>query len=475
MHIYEETGIRSYNLATSGQPTALSYERLKAALANQSPKLVILDASALFFGKVSNGDEGQWRKVMNSIPWSHFMDRWNGAKTYVEEKKLEMDSIIDWLIPLLRFHTNYLTDKDDDDIELEDEALPYYRKGHVLRGIRTAAGAYWGGTFEDMLQEYVERNKVSKNGTDYSAQLQESLSDNEEKLKKIKDLCDENQCELILTKIPVHTSYLYSGHWSREKHEAVAQLADHLNIQFIDLNDFDLIDWQNDSIDGGRHMNVRGAMKVSTFLGEWLLENYEFAPEADVQLKKDWDAQLQIYKSEEKYALLQAETDFKEYLSTVKEGDYTLLAAVADTIGYQWGDELEGLFQDVTGAEISMQGKSNWAYVNVSSDGVLLDEKADSLTCSCRGKLQDGRRYSVTSKGYYVGSGASITIDGVEYVSTGRGIRFVVYDNELGCVVDSVTFDTHSDGLGASRNNYAYWDAFYEKIVNRVKLMNEVD
>ena len=475
MHIYEKTGIRSYNLGTSVQSMALSYERLKTVFDRQSPQIVVLDASSLFFMEYRNNDGTQWLKAVNEIPWSHFIDRWNAAKAYVNENNLGMDRIMDVIIPMFRFHTNYFQDEKNNDIELEDESSPYYRKGHVIIGKSVAASEYGEGTFEDMLREYTEREQLSEQNLNHFTELEENLANNEKYLIDMKELCDEKKCELILTKLPVHTSYLYSGYWSREKHDIIQRLADQMNIKFIDLNDFDLINWKTDSVDGGAHLNERGAMKASSFLGEWLQNNYEFTTDIDAQLKKAWDSQLQMYNNEVEYTLLQTETDLKEYFSRVKQGNYTLFAAVSETIGCQWGGELEELFRDLTGSSMSMQDKEQWAYVNVSSDGALLDEMEDSLTCIRKGKLPNGKSYSVTSNGFYAGSSASILIDNVEYASTGRGIRFVVYDNELECVVDSVTFDTHSASLKASRNNSSYLDAFNRNIVNRAKLMNEVD
>lgn len=466
MCIYENTGIRSYNLATSGQSLSLSYERIKAALNQQSPQLVILDASALYFSENSNVEETSWEKVINSIPWSHISDKWNIAKAYATEKNLGINGIVENLIPLLRFHTNYANIWKKRDIELEDESLPYYRKGHVMIGRSVASGDYWGGTFEEMLQDYIARQEISENGIDDFSRFRINNSNNEKYLIKIKNMCIDNGCELVLTKIPVHTSYFYGSYWSNEKHEQIDELADRLDIKFIDLNDMDLIDWQTDSVDGGAHLNERGAMKVSNFWGKWLEDNYEFEEDIKNQWKEIWDKQLRVYNLENKYAILQTETDLSEYFMRVEQEDFTLFCAVSDTIGYQWGSELDELFQKLAGANVDMTEKGQWAYINISSNGVLIDETADSLTCNCQGKFSGGKSYSVLSTGWYAGGSASISIDEVEYASTGRGIRLVAYDNELQCVVDSVTFDTHSENLQANRDNFSYQKEFYEAIVN---------
>ena len=64
MQVYRATNIRSYNLATAGQPLLLSYHRLKSAFKEQSPKVVILDASACFYVTSNNGDK-RWLKAIS--------------------------------------------------------------------------------------------------------------------------------------------------------------------------------------------------------------------------------------------------------------------------------------------------------------------------------------------------------------------------------------------------------------------------
>ena len=56
MKIYEDTGIVSYNLATSGQPLECSYFLLKEAFKTQSPKVVFLDAGRILNGEGNNNN-----------------------------------------------------------------------------------------------------------------------------------------------------------------------------------------------------------------------------------------------------------------------------------------------------------------------------------------------------------------------------------------------------------------------------------
>ena len=61
--IYDEAGIRSYNLASNNQPLWVSYYWLREALNYQSPKVVVLDCYMLFFDQ--NIEEDQVRQALD--------------------------------------------------------------------------------------------------------------------------------------------------------------------------------------------------------------------------------------------------------------------------------------------------------------------------------------------------------------------------------------------------------------------------
>ena len=67
------------------------------------------------------------------------------------------------------------------------------------------------------------------------------------------------------------------------------------------------INWQTDSYDGGDHLNLQGAEKVTDYLGEYLKENYDFSGSAAGKKTEDrWNAGL------------------KEYLQCIRYGSGTL-------------------------------------------------------------------------------------------------------------------------------------------------------
>ena len=59
-----------------------------------------------------------------------------------------------------------------------------------------------------------------------------------------------------------------------------------------------------------------------------------------------------------------------------------------------------------------------------------------------QGKTPDGNLYTLISGGAYLGDLSSCMLEGTEYSSNERGLNIVVYDNKLGKVVDTASFDT---------------------------------
>ena len=142
---------------------------------------------------------------------------------------------------------------------------------------------------------------------------------------------------------------------------------------------------------------------------------------------------------------------FADYLSKLKDSDYTILLAVQDdgfsAINNSLAQSLQAL-----GIKTKISGKlyqhSYYAVLSPDRDPV---EEASEQELNHLGKLSDGTMYQITSRGMLTGDPvASILIDGQEWSMNRRGMNFVVYDNAQHKVVDTVCFDT-SSGLYAYR------------------------
>ena len=93
-----------------------------------------------------------------------------------------------------------------------------------------------------------------------------------EYLDKMQALCKDNGIQLILIKSPSEDPY-----WYQEWDAQVAAWAEQNEVPYLNmllLSDEIGIDMQTDTYDGGMHLNLSGAEKLSTWFGAYLTENY---------------------------------------------------------------------------------------------------------------------------------------------------------------------------------------------------------
>ena len=454
MSIYQATGIRSYNLSTTAQPLLSGYYRLKYVLKRQKPKLVIMDVGACFRGKAWQRLEPAWRRMIDALPWYALPEKLEQSMAMVSlNDSMGFEDIASGLLPILKYRYNLALTRYD--FMYRGYDLPYPQKGQAVVPI------ILGSKKENL----TATNEASKEKN------RKVLDQQRETLEKINDLCKANGCELVLTKVPVNKPTSYGGYWSVDKHELIQELADEMGVRFIDLNFEDLdIDWKKETWDGGGHMNLMGALKVSDFYAQWLTENYDFDDAASDALKRSWDLQSEIYDYEYERLLMLVDYDVDRYLEHASSGSYTVLAAVPAPAGEYWSMENQSRFDAATGTKVDLtawesgEGDAR-GYAMVASGGEALDADNGTLRSAAEGLLPDGTPYSVKLLKPGGEMACSVVIDGVEYADANAGIRLVVYDNDLHRVIDSVAFDASKKGIPAKHNNADLQDGLSEALL----------
>ena len=454
MDIYDASHIRSYNLASIGQRVPVAYHLLRGLLRQQSPRLVVIDASGFFYTEKELVVPGKWEEMVDSLPLSCYREKLDMMKEIARMQNRENDweYLLSALLPLLRYHSDYMVQ------EASFQPLymnqPYQRKGYVATYDFVAVEENEIRTAQAML----DPDDTFADDDDSREELEGCIRANEPYLKKLCDLCREHGAEIAFMKVPVCSNTRARGYWSANKHELTQALADRLGVQFLDMCYEDLgLDWQFDAFDGGIHVNHNGARKITARLLRWMQEAFGLSSAPDAKVDAQWDKQSQIYADEVEYLDLELTHELPAFLERVGKGDFTLFTTVSGGTGKYWSDEAQRKLEEVTGTKLDLRDRDNAAYIGISRGGKIIEERHDARTCALEGRLPDGLQYKAKSK---TGSGkqnGAVDIWGTDYAPEGRGIHFVVYDNALGCVVDSVCFDTSDAQLKATQETrYKY-------------------
>ena len=244
--LWDGFGITAFDIGQSGQQIQGTYYMLKTALQTQTPKVVLLEGNTIF--------------------------RNPGEFKYFENLLLEH---LGYYLPLFRYHNIWETFVTGE----RDWRVTY--KGFK---IRTSIDPYMDG-------EYMVETEKTKDISPFVAKY----------LKKIIRLCEKSDIELMIYSAPSPKNHTF------KRHNKLMEISEETGIPYLDLNmriDELEIKWDEDSLDGGDHLNLSGAVKVTNWLGEYLLDHYDLEDHRDDEYYADWEQVSEEYRKavEEEYA-----------------------------------------------------------------------------------------------------------------------------------------------------------------------------
>ena len=236
--LLEEYGIKSYIRGSANQLIWQSYYLLEEMLKYEKPKAVVFNVLAMKYGEPQK--ESYNRMTLDGMKWSASKVKAIKASMLTEEK------FITYVFPLLRFHPRWSELKEEDFKYIFNKPIVSQSGYLVNKGIQP-----------------VDKVPTGKPLADYA------LPEISYKyLDKMVKLCKENDVELILMKAPVLYPYWYKEWDEQIKNYAKKNGLSYIN--YLDLIDEIGIDYSKDTYDGGLHLNVYGAEKVSRYFGKFL-------------------------------------------------------------------------------------------------------------------------------------------------------------------------------------------------------------
>lgn len=268
--MWESYGISSYIRGSAQQLAWQSYYLLEETFKYETPSVVVFNVLALKYGTPQN--EAFNRMTLDGMKWS-------GSKiSSVLASMTDEESFIEYILPVLRFHSR-ITSLEKDDLRYAFADAPTVSHGGYLMQTGIAP-------MTDELAS-LEGPRLS----DYT--LPETAMDY---LERMRALCEEKGAELILVKAPTNSwGYWWYDEWeSQIKEYAEEHSLSYYN--FIPLCDEIGIDWSTDTYDKGVHLNVYGAEKLSDYFGEILVSAHGVADRrGDAEQSERWNDRVESY------------------------------------------------------------------------------------------------------------------------------------------------------------------------------------
>jgi hypothetical protein len=243
MDWYDQYGITGYTYGVGWFTVFKAYYRLRTIFEEQSPKVVVL-CTGMVYSKKSH------ESYLSNMVWD----------------------VTGELLPLFRFHENWKYLNFKNLTEAHDYSWRDVNRGYA---INTNQIPYTGG-------EYMTDTATAEFPIGVELYMD-----------KIRALCEEHGTKLVLITVPAATS------WNMARHNGVNAYAEDRGLEYIDFN-ADItslgLDWNTDTADAGDHLNLWGAKKVTTKLGDYLHKHFRLDDHRGQKGYEDWDQDAQEYR-----------------------------------------------------------------------------------------------------------------------------------------------------------------------------------
>ncbi len=244
--LWEKHGISSYVRGSAQQLVWQSYHILRETFEYEKPRAVVFNVLALKYGEPQS--EAFNRMTLDSMKMSEY------KLAAIRDSMTEDESTLDYILPLLRFHSR-ISELGSDDFKYIFSSKKVSHSGYLMQ-----KGAV------PMTEADTEEGRTL---LDYT--LPETAMDY---LEKMRVLCEENGSELILIKSPTNSwAYWWYDEWDMQIRE-YAEEKGVAYYNFIDATEEIGIDYSTDTYDAGVHLNVYGAEKLTDYFGKLLKKEH---------------------------------------------------------------------------------------------------------------------------------------------------------------------------------------------------------
>lgn len=267
VYLWENYGINSYIRGSAQQLIWQSYYLAEETVKMEHPDVIVFNVLSMKYNEPQN--EAYNRMTLDGMKWSS--SKVNSIKASMTDE----ENFIDYVFPILRYHSRW------SDLSADDFKYMFHRdkvsfNGYYMRvDVKAAENVPEGRPLADY--------QFGDNSYYY--------------LDKLTKLCKDNDVKLVLVKAPTLYPYWYDEWDQQIKDYASANGLDYIN--FLELQDELGLDWSQDTYDGGLHLNLAGAEKLSDYVGNMLTTEYGIPDRRDESaLNAYWDKVIERYNAE---------------------------------------------------------------------------------------------------------------------------------------------------------------------------------
>ena len=267
--LWKEFGFTSYNYSVAGSPISIVKSQVKEILANQDPKVIVIEINGTLQDDEYQINEKRLRKYIDNIPWS--VNKINTIKEIVPE-----DQQTEYFIPFLKYHSNWQS--------LDLCIANFYLQSRMmlegssrLKGFQTISGA------EETKSKVIDV-KGDTSVLPLSEKAEYYLRDLLQYLK------DEGIDNVLFMRTPHRiTKKSYPFYQRANEAEKIIKEYGFPYVNFETQKDEIGLSMMDDFYNN-HHLNLYGQKKFTNYFGNYMVEHYDLKDSVHLEkVIKEWD------------------------------------------------------------------------------------------------------------------------------------------------------------------------------------------
>lgn len=264
MELYRDYGITAYIRGTPQQLVWMSYYVAEETFRYETPRVLVFNVNAMRYSEPVS--EPYNRLTIDQMRWS------SSKAGIILASATEEERFLSYVFPILRYHSRF------DKLTREDFSYFFRVKDNTFNGFQLHTEVVPAGPlpakrilsdyrFGDICYEYLDRLRL---------------------------LCEENGTKLVLVKAPSLYPYWYEEYDGQIREYAAQYGLSYYN--FAEQTEEIGLDFSEDTYDGGYHLNLSGAVKLSRYFGKILAKEHGLPDyRQDIEIAPAYNKKLQEY------------------------------------------------------------------------------------------------------------------------------------------------------------------------------------